>query len=292
MEAFAEAERVATEQLEIGTSLQEEADIAAQSTANQIKMLKNEFTALAIELGESLLPVIKNDILPLIKKVVDVFSGMTDESKKNVVGFGALAAAFLLVAGPLLMLLPGIATLVSSVGGLGITLGAAIPLLIAVVAIVGAAIVIFKNWGKIVEWFKSRIEGARITLQIFKNGFLVAMESVKLAIAKMVNFALDGFQELANTWIDTINLIIKGANKIPGVDIPLVPKMDLTGFKFDTDAMKGRIANLTQETKVLFDEAKDIGTGMNIFIENVNGTDPDDMVQALRERLNDRVATG
>ena len=108
---------------------------------------------IAAEIGEVLLPVLddllKEYILPLISR----FKGLDDQTKKNIVIIAGLVA----IVGPLLIVL---GTLLSSIGSVIIVvkaLGAVMLFLIAnpigllILAIVGLAILIIKNWDWISE---------------------------------------------------------------------------------------------------------------------------------------------
>lgn len=54
-----------------------------------------------------------------------------------------------------------------------------------------------------------------------------ASETVKQAFLKPINFILDLFTSAINFAIDGINFIIRGLNKLPGVDIPEIDHVDL-----------------------------------------------------------------
>lgn len=67
-----------TEQMENATSLQEETDLAIQSSANQYKLLANNVEALKISLGNSLLPVVNRlmtafvDLMPSLEPLIPI----------------------------------------------------------------------------------------------------------------------------------------------------------------------------------------------------------------------------
>jgi tape measure domain-containing protein len=76
-----------------------------QTTAGQLSNLKDEITFLAADLGEQLLPVVK-DVVEAAKNAVSAFSGLSPETQKTILVIGGLAA----VSGPALTALGGLAS--------------------------------------------------------------------------------------------------------------------------------------------------------------------------------------
>lgn len=88
-----------------------------KTTANQLKVLWNNLSDIAITLGDSLTPQVNNAVIALkllvegVAELAKEFKDAPDLLKLSVIGFGALAAA----AGPLLLAVAGVAFTVAQV---------------------------------------------------------------------------------------------------------------------------------------------------------------------------------
>lgn len=97
------------------TALTNEVNQRYSTTESQMKMLKNEMTAIAIDLGNELIPVLRDAIKvagPILKDVaegVKKFSDLDDKTKKHVITMGMYVAA----AGPVVKIT---GNLISGVG--------------------------------------------------------------------------------------------------------------------------------------------------------------------------------
>jgi len=84
-------------QFENATSLQNEFDIAAESTRNQLRLLSNQFDALKLELADELIPVIRDSLIPWMRNILDWMRAVSDETKQA----GIILAGFTIVIGGL-----------------------------------------------------------------------------------------------------------------------------------------------------------------------------------------------
>lgn len=113
------AVETSTKAYEENTALQHEVEIFNQTTANQLKMLKNEAIALGIKVGEKLTPAIK-DVTSWLKDLTHKVSQMDDTKVEKFVKalLGVAAVGPLLsVAGSLIGKLGSIALFASKVSG-------------------------------------------------------------------------------------------------------------------------------------------------------------------------------
>lgn len=121
---FSDAINIGTKAWEENVALTNEANQRYATTESQIKITKNEIADLGRELGEDLLPIVK-DGLVVIKDLVKAFTDLPEETQKNIVKFGLLAAAL----GPVLSvggkLVSGAGTLLKLSGGLVAKIGGA-----------------------------------------------------------------------------------------------------------------------------------------------------------------------
>lgn len=109
---------------------------------------------LAAVMQDTFVPFVTNTLIPLGKQVVDFigrmadgFNNLSDPAKKLVISFAGIAAAsgpFLIALGTAVKLIPTLITGFSALTG---------PVGIAVAVISGAAVLIYKNWDKIREYF-------------------------------------------------------------------------------------------------------------------------------------------
>ncbi len=88
-----------------------------QNLGDQLKILKNRLIDAGIELSQSLLPILKNQIVPMVMKwadglkdLADKFNKLSPPMKESVIKFAAMVA----VAGPLLIVIGKIATALAS----------------------------------------------------------------------------------------------------------------------------------------------------------------------------------
>lgn len=84
-----------------------------QNLGDQLKILKNRLIDVGIEISQSLLPILKNQIVPMVMKwadglkdLADKFNKLSPSMKESIVKFVAMVA----VAGPLLIVIGKIAT--------------------------------------------------------------------------------------------------------------------------------------------------------------------------------------
>lgn len=105
-------------------ALTNEANQRYATTESQMKITKNQIADLGREVGEELLPIVK-DGLVIIKDLVTAFKDLEPETQKNIIKFGMLAAAL----GPLLSIggkvVSGAGSLVSLAGTLAVKLAGA-----------------------------------------------------------------------------------------------------------------------------------------------------------------------
>lgn len=162
---------------------------------SQLQLVKTEFKLALIELGEELIPILRDDVIPLVKdfaiKLQDLakwFGGLSPEAKKTALAFAAIAAA----VGPALI----------AIGHLSMGIGAMIPLitkatvwltggkgLVGAITNLGVAAgvagAIFAGW-KIGEWIDSMDlfgrHAARATNEIYEQAKALKEEANALGI--------------------------------------------------------------------------------------------------------------
>lgn len=212
-----------------------------------------------LEIGDVFLPILKDDILPALKGLLDMFDGIPDSAKPFIVAVGIIGAG-LVIIGPLLVALPAI------IGGVG----AAFTLLSAnpIVLVVGGLILLFVllqtkfdiigkaadilgkgfEWlsgtvSDLIDWITDAVDWSDVLGTAFKillgpiGWVMTAMEHFgvswddvwqgMLSIAQRVSgFIVGIFDSIVGTvrtsinWvIDGINTMIRGLNRL-SFDVP------------------------------------------------------------------------
>jgi TP901 family phage tail tape measure protein len=189
------------ELLKAGGITQEVADKQMKAFGNQMKVLKNQLTVVAIKIGQILAPVIL-EINKLIKKAIDWWEKLSKETKKFIVFAGAIAA----VVGPALIILGSTLGFVVSVFGLlgfavtGVAAAlASLPFLavvggiIAVItALLGLEIAAFRFtglWEKALEGYKKLWDEVLDHLKPAMDGIRDALASDRIRLALEIGWA-------------------------------------------------------------------------------------------------------
>jgi TP901 family phage tail tape measure protein len=136
----------ATKAYKENISLNQEFAARTETLSSKLQTLKNMFMDIGIEVGQTLVPILK-ELIPVIRKqlpnlkelavtftkelipalkpvgkmildLVKWFNNLPGPVKENIARFAALATAFAAVAGPLLMVGGGVLQLIGSLGGL------------------------------------------------------------------------------------------------------------------------------------------------------------------------------
>lgn len=130
------------------------ADTMNNNLNGQITRLKSAISEVAISIGQSLMPVIK-DIVAKIQEWTDKFNNLDDKQKKIIIVIGLIVAAI----GPLLII---IGTLISSIGAITGAAGTLItvlggisapllPIAAVIAGVVAAGVLLYQNWDTIKE---------------------------------------------------------------------------------------------------------------------------------------------
>ena len=170
--------------------------------------LKQTISVLMVEIGDKLAPTIIQ-LVETIKPVIDTVIQWIQNNPQLASTITIVAAAIgglMVVLGPLLLVLPGIATAFSAVAAIAPVVGASIgaiilPVMAVIAAVTAAAVLIVKNW----EWVKDAtarvFEGIAVTIQLFVHMSLIPI----------------------NTLIEAINFVIDKINQLTGMNIGNIP---------------------------------------------------------------------
>ena len=218
-------------QTEIMAALTKQFGGAAEAAANPLTQMKNRMGDLFQVMGDALLPALEK-LVPMVERAVRRIIEWAEAHPTLTVVMAVVIAtvgALLLVLGPLLIMLPGLAIgfglLTSAVTTTTVAfkaLSRSNAILLAITVAITAGILIFKNWDRIVR--------------VFKATWDKIWEGLKNAAEKGVNFIIGLFNDL--TWVQRKALagMIEAAAKVTG----LIPGMGDLADKMKVVAEKIR----------------------------------------------------
>ena len=117
------------------------------------------------------------------------------------------------------------------------------------------------------EYLISPFESFKEMFSIFGDDTLSLGQKIKKLGITLVNFISKPFEVLANMGISILNTLIKGANLIPGVSIPLIPKVSFAISTADdmlAQAGYGKRMLLTESGPIALNNQDTIIAGTNI----------------------------
>lgn len=144
------------------------------SAANQIKKATAAWEELQVVIGTKLLPV----LTPLITKIasaLDWFVKLPKPIQDTALVIAAVAAA----AGPLLMVIGSLITIIPKLGAAMAFLFAN-PIILGAAALIGAIYVAWKNWDKIAPIVQKMVAGVKAALNLLLAPFKWVIEKTKL----------------------------------------------------------------------------------------------------------------
>lgn len=211
----------ANSSFEQNTALTEEAAQRYATTASQMKLLWNNVKELGYQFGELMLPALRS-VVDSLKDAVKWFSDLDDTTKKTLIVIGGIAAAF----GPAILAVGKVITAVTSVittfGSLKVAVGALsvlfTPVTAAVAAFAAAAVLVYRNWDEISQWFRD-------TFPRSTQAFTSAVKAVKDAVEQMWNTIKDAFDFFARSYQDNVSKVEEVKRKIE----------EALGFRFDVE---------------------------------------------------------
>ena len=191
----------------------------------QITILKSQIEALAISIGEMLMPTIR-EIVGKIQGFVDQLNGMDDAQRQQLIKFAAMAAA----AGPLLIIVGKLIAAIGSImkmapvlsgalKAIGVAVGGVSAPVLAVVAAIGVLVGAFATLWKNNEEFRNGMTSTWEGIKESFNGFISAIQERMPAITEAFNNVISVVKPLWEAYcnmlaptfqaaFDTIKLIL------------------------------------------------------------------------------------
>ena len=205
---------------------QSDAIRTADSFPNQMKRMEGSLANVAARIGEALLPA-ATELVTALNGVLDWFNQLDDATVKQIATLGAVAAGVLAaVAGftGVAMVLPSI---IEGFAALATVAGVVTaPLLLIVAAIVGivAHVVLLR------EAWRTNLFGIRDYVANVRRGFVEFFGYIISATQKAgaffaeawdsyLEYSRNAFLFFAETVLDTLKALMKGASVLPGLDL-------------------------------------------------------------------------
>jgi TP901 family phage tail tape measure protein len=196
-------------------------DVATErlnNTKGAIEQLKGAFETASISLGTALLPAIKSITLS-IQGMIDKFNGLSGSTKSTIAITAAIAAAFLLIAGPALMLIGFIPQIVLGFQALGTAatwltgaiagISSTVLIIVGVLAAIGVALVLaYKH----VDFFRNGVDSAWSWI---KSAWTSAVEFIsgitKSVMSAVSSFISDRLGDITKWWSENGKAIMESA---------------------------------------------------------------------------------
>lgn len=258
-----EINRLKQEAVDTGAVMSEDTVKALAEFNDKMDAMKMRLNVAGAEMGEKLIPVfeklisfLETKVIPFVQLLIDKFTNLP-ASVQMIIG---ILAALLVILPPLIMFLGMMAVSITAISWPVVGVVAAIAALIAII------VLLWTNWDKVQKFLLA-------TWDLVKKAFMFAFEhmpiiaffkliydnwdkiqkfmidtwdKIKLAFSIAINFIIDLFEGYVNTFIKGLNLIIKAANLIPGVDIKTISEVD---FNKNNGVMK-QVSSPTQPINV------------------------------------------
>lgn len=166
--------QIANNAWEQNSALATESDKRYNTTAAKLGQVKETLKEVAIDLGEVMLPIIK-DFADKLKELTDKFTSLDDGQKKTILTILAVVAAIAPLLGILGSLISVIGTLIVSFAVVSIAISAISAPILAVVAVIGVLIGIFVKLWTTNETFRNNVMNIWNTLSSFFMNYILPM---------------------------------------------------------------------------------------------------------------------
>lgn len=230
IKAMSDAEKKTIEQEAVLNSLAMKTNELAPATkdfADILAGLQKTFADLSVELGQYLLPIF-TALAEKITSLVEWFSKLSEGQKKFLVTAALVVSIFLVIAGVVTVLAGAMLLFAAGAATAGVALLPLILTIAAVIAIIALVILIIVKWKDIMEFFKkvtaSVVEFLISTWESFSDFWVLLWAKSKNVLYSAWNGILEYIEKTINKIISGLNSMISTINRIPGINVPLIPK--------------------------------------------------------------------
>jgi len=266
----AEAQRIILDELEV--QFGGAAEAAAQAGLGGFKQLQNSVGDLLESFGELMLPIV-NDVVEVLRNVVDRLQAMSPEAKKTTLAIVGLAAAI----GPALFILGGMASGFSAIIGAMSTLAAlANPVVLAFAAIAAIGIAVYRNWDAVTLAFNGTYTAITELVDNLKTNFVTTLSgifgAVGLAITGKFTEAWDMLKETASAGAtDVVSDLSTFATDAGAAVAPLATSLVTDPFHIGDFFETGLVADITEKATSIVGDFGSVEQSVN-DVDNMNPT--------------------
>lgn len=221
------------------------ADTMEDNIAGAFRALKSQTEGILIQLGDLLVPIIMDNVIPALQSMGDKISAALtwfSELDPWVQNLGIALAGLFVAVGPVLIILGQLVTAISNlmpvvaaikVALTGLATGPVAPFVLIGAAIAGLVIIWQKFGDDIIEFVKNMVEKVVGFLEPFKDTFVAIFTWIHDHTIGIFTKMWDGIKRIINYIISGVNKMIVSLNRI-SIDIPdWVPGMGGTKFGFN-----------------------------------------------------------
>jgi len=293
-------------------------DKQSETLLGQISNIKDSFIKIARVMGAIFLPAAKG-VAEKLAVLVEWFEQHPKIAKWTTIIL-AVGTALALIGGPLLILitmLPALTVGLGMVAGgmTAVSIGGAplwaiiLAIIAAIAALIAIGTLLYKNWDKIKEYglkfynflkklfapqiaiIKLYIKAWGIALRwLWDNGLGWLWEKMK----GFYNWMKDVFLGIFDKVLNAIKSVGKFIGKVADFSSSVGGGITSSGDKILGSRQSGGSINKTGLYKLHEGEfvvpKNSSGSGVNVFIENVIGLDPEEISRALSDELNNKVS--
>jgi TP901 family phage tail tape measure protein len=283
-------------------------NIVQEGPAFEFAQTMADLKSIMAELGAIVLPIVR-DIAVVFRDLFQRFKDLSPEQKEMAVRFLAVVAA----VGPALIifgkLVTGISAVIKVIKFMNLALMAN-PWVLLIAAVIAFGVWIYKNREmigeyvrKIGEWFSGlgqKVGGVFTRIgDTIRNVFRSAVDFVK----GMINRLLGYWEGIINGPATAANALIRVANRIPGVNVPELPRVSIPRLADGGDITRGGRVMVGEEGPEYLDLPRgarvtpldksggDVNIHMQVTVQGGN-FDEDKLVRALDRLARDAAATG
>lgn len=252
------------------SALSDEAMQRYETLESKIAILKNTLLDIAVSIGNALLPAVTT-MAEFIQGLAEKMSLLDEKTMTIIAVIATLAAGFLLLVGPILMLIgfipsilagwSALTTVLGTVAGALTFLTGPIAIAIAAIALISAALVIAYNK---VEWFRDAVNEAWSGLaEIASSAFNSVKEAISTAISAVVEYVRSKMAELTSFWNENSAQISQATQNVWNV-ISAVIKAAMTVI---TAVVKVAFALVLSIVKMVWENIKGVIDGaLNVIM--------------------------
>lgn len=208
--------------------------------SEQVKILKNEFIDLAMDIGPIIIDSFLKPLMEILRSIAERFSGLSDEQRKQIVMFAAIAAAI----GPLLIIIAKLIVAVKTIGTalLFLTANPIGLTILAIAGLIAIGIALWKNWDtvkeNIINIFEELKLGVVTRFEELRDKFIEIMNSLPAPVKFAANLIITYWNAVLVGIEKVVNGIASAINRIPAFTVPkFVP--GIGGQSFSPPRMSG-----------------------------------------------------